>query len=781
MQNRTNFQISKPYSFAKINEWEKKLDTIPSLILAQKQLIAKHENENKLSAQALKEIQERIAPIDQAIRGLDARIEILNLENELVNKRNDVKKHEKEVEVLTPKLNDVIKKLNPINAQIERLNRLIAIKDMRSLLNTHTEIHSKNAAKISNLYAQLSDKARQAEEVHHRMQSLQTDISNLELRQTLDQAQHHHHHHHHHDHHHHDHHHHDDHHHHHSGWDTLFDVVHAAGDVSVSWDLSSKRTALADLTVQDRTLHAEKSAIHNAIMDLERQVESAHRQIQQLQVQLNSFTTEEKNTADSATDHGLRNELNAQMTLKNPLQLQSNDLQAKIHNEQTIILSGNLSISNAETRVRVLTPYAAPYMMQINIADLKTQLTERRNARIPYANDEHQTLSNINLHNQSINQEREKKSQLELLEKNMRQNNFLVTLHERPLLLVKELAEKIDDTFKHFEKLYPIKQSSAVRICLTEYLKKINTIQTSEDPMQPGSAQIEGDANSQIDKAAVQLKFFRLCGLLSAMRAKLSWDDEDRHFANEINNILRDYPILEEDTLAEFRRFQLTQPQLSFIDIRELNRIENERYESVQNQLSNALNAIPSDMEEFKHLREAGFAVLNGIISEESKYDIKFRTTLLKKTVELLNNPRDKAIQTNYQAFATHVQDGKPSFCKKLFGLLCSFLGAAIVVSGMAAKIATLGVATPISASGIACGAALFLVGVGLFKSGMHKGLSKKLATFNHTASHSNIPDRIYQAAEPLVQTEVNAPRAFAPLATEDVSASLARPSAPPL
>ena len=153
----------------------------------------------------------------------------------------------------------------------------------------------------------------------------------------------------------------------------------------------------------------------------------------------------------------------------------------------------------------------------------------------------------------------------------------------------------------------------------------------------------------------------------------------------------------------------------------------------------NLSNNFPSEQNQLaQHIRDA---IVKEKVRIHHDFDMKFATTVLHRTNDLLRQPFSVKAQQEYLRLASFA-DGKPSSRKKLKALMLGLLGFTLIAVGVYIAVSTLGVATPVSANIIHSGTvALILMStilglagiganiraVGLFGDGMRKDLCKQM------------------------------------------------------
>ncbi len=149
-------------------------------------------------------------------------------------------------------------------------------------------------------------------------------------------------------------------------------------------------------------------------------------------------------------------------------------------------------------------------------------------------------------------------------------------------------------------------------------------------------------------------------------------------------------------------------------------------YQHTLNDLYQQLRTFPqATNKKIEDFLQKGKAIAE-FIEAQKKYNSTteptvFFTEILKQTHELACDPTQHA---KYKKLADLV-DGAPEWRKKLRGLMLVFLGAAIVVAGMYAVVASGG--TVALVGGIVLGSAGMLRGLSIFDSGKRRGLSQKM------------------------------------------------------
>lgn len=365
--------------------------------------------------------------------------------------------------------------------------------------------------------------------------------------------------------------------------------------------------------------------------------------------------------------------------------------------------------------------------------------------------------------------------------------------------LVAKLAEFVDE----FDRNFPARQSEYVRRCLADLPVKIETIKKVNANKQA----IEGKAAVSSKERDWQV-YFQIQGLVHTLlmsnELQTQRNECDKQFYKTLLHKMCETDLV--SMIDAVKRYKTL--GLHLISPDDLEQQEIAAFNSAYAEMEELVNRYKIELDDRKeagvgsdtnfeklhqHSREL-LAAMREKNLNAPHFDRKFRTEILKTSAVLLrgasgNSPEPADEAEYYKRYRTYLaleKSGKSSLGKKAFGAMFMFLGAALMTVGIAAKVCTFGLSTPLSTVTLVGGAGLFLAGVGLFKSGMRSGLAKNIykieklsrdlqvrAKFhpNPSARDKSIFDEQYYRAKIASQSASIAPSA--PLSYEDLSPGL--------
>ena len=318
--------------------------------------------------------------------------------------------------------------------------------------------------------------------------------------------------------------------------------------------------------------------------------------------------------------------------------------------------------------------------------------------------------------------------------------DFLTALRERPDELANKLQNTIMQAVTNYDASHPAHQSMLVRRCLMEISQNTDAI-------------INAKSNGRI-------KYFQLCGLLNFIvdTAASSQNNDDLEFAEYIMAIASGTYVatdLPDDMALNANCIDAYKAAYPRVTDAQLVNTEREQFTKAMSGTMNRMQSIPAEApKELRNLASAGMNIANMIKADKlaheknnpRQFDIKFATNVLQMTNQVFDKPGDIVLLNQYKSLAIFDEHGKPSRAKKIGGLILTFAGLAVAAIAMMCLLATFNVQTPLNllhisvsnswmARGIAAGCELtgigmMLGGVGLFKNGMQKGLSKEMVDY---------------------------------------------------
>lgn len=416
---------------------------------------------------------------------------------------------------------------------------------------------------------------------------------------------------------------------------------------------------------------------------------------------------------------------------KKQLQSKQHNFELAIEKHHNAIKRAQEEITEYEHSLHTLTEKARGYSRKRDVTELKKELERIKKRKDPLLAIKNKLNAGIKHHTQEKSAARERMALLGRELQSHRSNDFLINLRDNPETLLDQLAQAIQVELEKYDKTHPANQSEIVRTCLLEL--KRNT-----------SAQYILKAAS-LNKDETRKKYYQLCGLIWKMLKRANYP-QNLEFCRQLLATFQSKSPAPEECIAAYEALQQSNPR-HFLEITklELDDFEYNEYKAAQKKLhlalrpKNTLMHAPIEIQQL-HKKAADIAKTiraEKLIPNNPEFDIKYATFALNATTELLQDFPNTDLQKKYERLIDQNKKEQPSTCKKIAGALLAFLGAALLAASVVAKILTLGVASPLTITGMALGSTLIVSGVGLFCQGMRKGLSKDMKQFGEHAEHA--------------------------------------------
>lgn len=718
MQGRRADRRLQTYTRQHISAWNEELARNPDAIVRHQQEIHEHRAQlDKLEPQLRALVANQINPQDGRIAGLDAQIRFLTIPGQIQNLEQQLLPHQHALQDLQMQLNAVNQVIGPIDAEISRLNIFIEIRDLQLKITEHEREIAANNESIGCHQHELRRLVSEHDEIESHLRSAQSQLSVLRMQQSYDSTAHmvhafdHHHY---------------GHHGHHGGYGA---VLHYTNDLAVNAGIGALQVKVDEYErhkheVHDRirALEAKIAAHVNESNTLARRNSEFASRISMLQGQVPGLQFSDNVVL-------LRSMLAQKNAEKLPHDQARNNFLREIekHNRDIAHLRQQIQAlhNDFETAQRLRMEYA----VNENLADLQIQLQASRQVREQMENEKRQLDQSIASHTQAITAAGQSIAAIEARQQSLNGNQYLIVLRDQPETLINQLAALVRERFAAYEDAHPANQDEHVRLCLAETELRLQFI------LALPSASLEETRN----------KYYQLCGMLWEMLDRVD-GNADMEFLEMLMAILRSHPLDPTETKFEWLRLRRAWPDnirdLTFADLSQLQYLD---YDQAYQTLRNMLDCIPDKgVKAWNDLRVAGMGVLYSIDEQKVKavkhadprFDIKYHTTVLKKTAQVVSDPGNPQLRQQYHRLTGHNKDGKPSLAKKIIGAVCMFLGAAAAVaSGVMMAVKSV---NPFTISGAAGGGTLFAFGAGLFGWGMRKGSNRKMANFEKAAERAS-------------------------------------------
>ncbi len=411
--------------------------------------------------------------------------------------------------------------------------------------------------------------------------------------------------------------------------------------------------------------------------------------------------------------------------------------QEKIQNDEREIIIQSMQISDVEKSYELAKDYRKENSIKTledNQADVQKVL-EQISLRITnYEEINKQLNEKISLVNSAIE---EKKILLQAL----LANEFLRNFQKNPRALFTSLTNLLREKLAAFDARHPDTQTEEERLSLLDINAKLALFEFEE----------------QNGVAHWQEHLQQLLGFLHCMETRLIENVPLKNYLKEIINTL---PLDLNEAFDAYNELIQSSPVYNLKTVADLHRSEQQAYEAACERLSKTLNALPLEKHPcYQQLKDKGMAVLTVIqeskAKEGNKFNYKFNTVLLNVTGDLALKPNDLATRKQFVALTAKVTAGKASFTKKLTGALVFFLGTALLVASITAKVCSLGLASPITFLGMGIGVKLMIGGIGLFASGMERGMTHALTNVAKASERvNNLSDPISEHTVPKLKME---------------------------
>lgn len=723
MQRSHDIEV-KAYAQETMQQWITERLQIPQLIGSLQTQIRQSQTSIQSLQVQLQQIRENIKPLDLELKALDSQISIINATNETEKLKQKIPAHEARLAILSPELDEVNKVLIPIQ-RLEDKIRILEIRESISALEHE----------ISHIQSEIDTHQREADQersavyqLNSQLSSINSQISSLEFSRSVDQVHHafdyhdHHHHHHHHNH----------------------GILHTIGDISESITLSSLRSTRDDLEAKRQAAQRCVDSQQSHVASYRRELMTKTNEISRLKSDLRYYSSDMQQEARGEYLGSLRQAFQALKARKYDLvsRKQALDSDIAMHRNELDVLRGGIKhqTSIIQTNTPNLNNYPA-IACNSDLADLRKQINVLNEKKSPLSGIESGLTSQIRDHERFIS-----RSESSIHDMNRRKNvlehdKYLVNFFDHPLQLLAALEVECVNQIERFDIEHATRQSIAVRKCIIEldYKRRFITEQQQSD-LQASEFQ--------------RLQYYQLCGLLWSLLARVEQQKEDQIFANVLRSLLSQSRLDPHVCQNSFEALSHAYPQkMHVLSDEELHACEVQQFHHAEKEFRAALPAVNTQQQEHevvKDCREKGLVLVNKITANkdvtskanEPGFDIKYNTTVLRKATEIAKAPVDPMLPGECESLANQEEAGKPSLCKKIGGLLLSFVGAVKTLAGslltaaafgksvLGLKVANTPLAKGIGIATTCVGVGLLACGWGLFKSGKRKGVSKDIHEF---------------------------------------------------
>ncbi|MHB1948094.1 MAG: hypothetical protein ACYCQI_08280 [Gammaproteobacteria bacterium] len=689
---------SSGFTRADILSWSAQLKTHPEEIESTATTIQTCNSSLAKLIPELKRLEFQMNPYELKVNQITARLAALETEGLIQRLQYQIKMYQTDLNELEPRIRKISEQLDEQDSRITKSEKLLKIKELNLSANRCQTSFKLHTSQLKQLDQQLLSEVSKLKIRTTAIEELRYQLSLLE-RQNLD-------------------------------------VSESACD--------QRQARLSDGRVQLRTLSVEKQAIedrknqiiHRINVERHRR-DTAISSLAQIESQLANYDKDEKASANSKPTAELERELKDFRTDKESLVKKKTELMHKVTDKQH-------TLNDFERRRNFLLQSLEKYIKQsgefANHSDLlilQRDLRFWRDQLGPFAGEKQILESKIIDAEQRRGHAKARHDVLMAESKELLEGRYklLISLRDEPEELVARLSDSIEEKLTQYDEAHLADQNENVRMCLAEYKDKLKHILQLEDDSQPGGSKI-----ADFMKPA-ERRLYQICGLVWRMYDRLEYREENQEFALSLQSIF-DLPcfhhaILDpKECLSEYDDLKMAE-----LTPHQLREQELHHYAEANSQLQAALQKCPEGSKEYRRFYDKGQAVANAVnartplLNTESKaqVDLKFNTTILKATKDLLEQPARH--QEKYKNIIKHEKEGVSSRGKRITGILFMFLGAAVIAASICAKVFSCGIASPVTNSGIAVGSGLFLLGLGLFRKSQPSGMFKQLVEFDEEAA----------------------------------------------
>jgi hypothetical protein len=318
------------------------------------------------------------------------------------------------------------------------------------------------------------------------------------------------------------------------------------------------------------------------------------------------------------------------------------------------------------------------------------------------------------------------------------------SLLSQPESLLDGFAADFHTLIGNFEEEYPANQSLSTRIAIAKIqfnIAGIVNLAKTSGQFRRGYYQLLGmfvDLQNKFTPAEKKLPVNKF--LLKKLDALL-----ENHFINSVDQDT----LYGQQCVAEYNTLTAAVSHMRDITKTELFEYELARYKNTLSTFEYIIeqlekqNSAPYVVADARKLLRQILACTPEDNSKEEK-DLKFFAQTLFITGNILKSTLlepnkvelDKQqIYDSFQTLIKHYKMGQPSTYRKIAGALIALLGTLIVALGIIVKSGSLGVLAPVSTLLIASGSLAIVSGLGLFRTGVRKGISLRLDQLNKDIS----------------------------------------------
>jgi len=708
MHGRYVSRSLQSYNQQAIEAWKAEVNNIPLEIEQIRTRISTHQEQLNLLEPQLQQLKaEKITPLEKQILLLQSQYNVLTIPGQTRELQSEMIPHSDQLKIIQPQLAEEKSAIVVLDAEINRLNILIEIRVSKEAEGRLLSEIDTNLQEVGRLQKVLHEVQSRELEIKTAISVRRTNLAAARIN---------------------------------ARFSPHMNNVHR-GDVynrrqSHGYHNHPAHTAMSDaiaeLDNEIRELEQKRSSCASSISELDSKIASHQTKVDEARRRLDEHKRrmiflEQQVQGYSSFDNLslLRANLDARLKERRPHEARRVAFESDYNQNKRQVERLQREILQLGFEYERSNSMSHEFAANQNITGLSTQLQEKQASRSEIGEEETRLKNAIAATKQAITDADElintKTSRLNTL----LDDKFMIDLRDHPDLLITNFEKLVHASFENYEETHPVNQPVNIRLCLAETINKLNAI-------------VNLPKNSDQKQ-----KYYQLCGMLWEMLDKAD-GGTDLDLAEQIMEIFSKHPVDPDEAKTAYQSMRLQHPSfpgsLEWSDFISLQRTV---YDEARSKLDSELCKLPyMGSTPLAELRKHGFELLNSIYDlkqeaetqDDQKYDVKYYTRVLNITAALVSNPGHSQLRQKYHKLIEVNTDGKPSPTKKISGSMLMLLSASVIAAKFAIARFPARVSAPIvlASSGLA-----FLLGAGLFGSGMQKGTSKKMAKFEKAASQA--------------------------------------------
>ena len=498
---------------------------------------------------------------------------------------------------------------------------------------------------------------------------------------------------------------------------TLYVEVEAQRSAAIS----TLQSTLAQYRARRLQLELELADVNSAISRYESEIQNALARKGFLTNKLSEFNIQDNTLAKAKSLDELNRDLASIEAQKKPQQDEKVRLEKEISRNTSQLERIAREISQLNRTLADSAGPAEKYSAITDLVDLESKFAAQENQLVTLQASREGFVRETRQNQEKISANKRKENSLRLRKSELEANGYLQFIQNDPESLRKGLLNSLSTQRVNYERVSPAKQSEAARLFLAEMSSKPSFI----------NELVNQDA--QNNKELALKNYYQLCGFVWNALDKLD-EKTDVVLIDEVVGIMDQHPLAAKEAKEEYIALQQTYVEpLREMNEKDLLEFEEKSFENAYQKALEVLDTIPiQNGDEFKAFYASGKAVIEEIYTlkltakknHDPEFDIKYCTTVLDQTSQLLLDPSKKILRDNYSELTKFNADGKASLPKKIIGIMQMFLGAAMAIAGIV--MLPLGFSAVLGGLTIAAGVSIAGAGVGLFCHGLEKRLEKE-------------------------------------------------------